>query len=330
MHSKNSPDCSAEISSSRFKSAFRDSVSICGGSNISFTNCLFEDGGVPFGGTNPRFCLTIEPNHPENNPVEHVTFSGCTFRNAINCSAGVVWARDVNFINCLFEAGKNTVQGILANFACSEVTISHSTFNGKLFRHSYIRQQPHYTEKFGSNGYLILENNRFIAAGTEIQGHYAILRNNFFINSGKAVSVIAPFAIIEKNTLINCGWADPNGGRWSSLCIGYNTDAKRSYVVADNLVRFDEEMLDLEIKALKPTKYYGIYIQDINADIQLINNRAEGFYRFPELQGNKQSHNLYRDWHSPALPPPDTKDDKRVISGNTFGGPDWKKETRFK
>ncbi|HPC28941.1 MAG TPA: glycosyl hydrolase family 28-related protein [bacterium] len=327
---RNNPDCSATVSTSRFKGAFRNTVSVCGGSNIIFTNCTVEDAGIPFGGTNPRYCLDIEPNSPDNNPVDHISFSHCVFRNAINCAMGAVWARDVNFTNCLFETGPDTKQGIISNIACCEITISNSTFNGKNYQYSYIRQEPHYTERFGSKGYLVLENNRFISTGGEIQGHYAVIRNNLFINSGKALFVMAPFAIVENNVLVNCGWADPNGGRWASLCIGYNNDAKRSYIVSNNLVRFDENMLDIDIKTINPSMYFGIYIQNINADIQLINNRAEGFYRFPEIIGKEKNINKYRDWASPNMPPSDIRTETSIISGNSFGGPDWKKETNFK
>jgi len=329
----NNDDSGVVVSDCVLKGAFRNTASFCGGNNIRVRNTVFEDAGLPFGGTNPRYCLDIEPNHATD-IISHVVIEGCTFRNARNCAAGVVWARDVRFANCLFQAGKDTCQGILFITSQCDVTVSHSTFDGSGFAGCYLLQmaaaRPENRDLKLSNR-LVLEGNRFNKVGGEIQGHTAVIRDNVFLNARKALWVMAPFAVVENNLMVNCGWGAPNGGRFSSLCIGYNTDAARRYVVSGNLVRFNEDHLDFDIHDIPAdVRYCGIYIQDINAEIQLLNNRAEGFYRFPDARGLPRSENHFRDWAMPGLPPPDSRTPTNAVTGNTHGGPGWHKESEFR
>ena len=319
---------------------FRNTASFVSGWNVSVSDTLFADGGVPHGGTNPRYCLDIEPNSPTD-LIRHVRILGCTFRNARNVAVGAIWCKDVSLDDCRLTAGPDTAQGILLNTSYCDITIANSSFDGTSYFGCYIRQVASYgqgwpqpTSAFlhdeGVNSRLLLNNNRFLQVGAELQGHTAIVRNNNFLNSPKAVFVMAPFGVVEHNVLTNCGWADPNGGRYAALCIGYNTDKRRRYLVSHNLVRFSESYLSKELlQAVNPAKYYGIFIQEINAEIQLIGNRSEGFYRFPDTKGQPRNINYFRDWSSPLLPPADATTQTRVIQGNSYGGPDWVPETPF-
>lgn len=337
----NTDDSGVVISDCRFKGAFRNTASFVSGSHVKVRDCVFEDGGAPFGGTNPRYCLDIEPDDPSG-VIRHVQISGCTFRNARNMAVGGVWCQDVRFEDCLFAAGPNTAQGILFGASYCDMTVCNSTFDGAAFPGCYLRQESIYgagqatprdllLRKMGLENRLLLEGNRFNRVGGEIQGHTAIIRNNTFMNAGKALFVMAPFAVVEHNLLTNCGWADPNGGRFAALCIGYNTDKQRRCLVADNLVRFNEDYLDEGMLAeINPAEYFGFYIQEINAEIQLVNNRAEGFFRFPVVKGGQQNANSFRDWNVPNAPPDDARTPTRVTAGNTQGGPGWQKETPFR
>lgn len=332
----NNDKSGAVVSDCIFSDAFRNTVSLVSGWHINIRDCVFAGGGVPFGGTNPRYCLDIEPNLPDS-IIQHVRFSGCTFQNARNVAAGMVWCQDVRFDNCLFAAGKDTVQGIIFHASYCDVVVTDSTFDGAAFPGCYLRQESLYgsndplLRRLGLASRLSLNNSYFNRVGAEIQGHTAIVRNNHFLNSGKALFVPAPFAVVENNILTNCGWADPNGGRYAALCIGYNSDKRRRYVVSGNLVRFNEDYLDQGmLSGINPGAYYGVYIQYINAEIQLLNNRAEGFYRFPDAKGQARNDNLFRDWHAPGLPPEDKKEPSRVVLGNSYGGPNWLPETPFK
>lgn len=100
----------------------RNNMSIVSADYIMVDNCKFYDAN----GTAPEYGIDIETNNL-NNPCEHITISNSIFSGNGQAAIGIITAADdVNISGC-------TLYGNFINYSGTNVTISDSTINGKMY-----------------------------------------------------------------------------------------------------------------------------------------------------------------------------------------------------
>jgi len=96
-------NCWLRVDNCIFSNSFRNTISPVAGWNQQYTDCIIEKGGTVHGGTNPRYCIDVEPGQAHET-IKNITFTNCTVREARNVVIGGVWAGNVRFVGCLIQA----------------------------------------------------------------------------------------------------------------------------------------------------------------------------------------------------------------------------------
>ena len=100
----------------------RNNLSLVCADYVTIDSCTFNDAN----GTAPEYGIDIEPNI-YSNPCEHITISNSTFSGNAQASIGIVTsANDVTISGC-------TLNGNFINYAGTNVTISNSIINAKMY-----------------------------------------------------------------------------------------------------------------------------------------------------------------------------------------------------
>lgn len=307
-----------EVRGCYFSDGFRNTVTVCTGTDTVFSNCQFRNGGIPFGGTNPRSCLDIEPDDPDLPLPSRVRFDACVFYNGKNTVLGAQRCHAI-FNACVFEAGPATVSPLYIEVTTGDVSFSACSFRNVLTHDSYLRQRSNYNPAiagpYTTTSVIRITDCNFEGVGLEIQGHQAFISSSNFINSKYAVFFFPPIGKISGCVLQNVGWGASNGGAYAALTT-LSEAVKKNITFENLLIRYNPSILPSSFTT--PLRAYGIYLHQSFYTINLINVRCEGYYLIDS------NINLFRDWSSPNLPPANsTAQTGPFVSGCTMGGPDF-------
>lgn len=311
-------DHAIEVRSCYFSDGFRNTASFVYGTGTVFSNCQFRNGGVPWGGTNPKSCSDIEPNNPAY-PSTRLRFDACVFYNGK--TTGLVAQRcHAVFNGCVVETGPDTdtVNFFYAIVTAADVSFTGCSFRDPVTRNFYLWQMSNYNPAiagaYTTASVLRMTGCDFDGIGLEIQGHQTYISSCNFKNTKWAVHFYPSVGKISDCVLQNVGWGDLTTGACSALQT-YNEDIPKNLTFENVLVRYNPSILPSNF--VTPTRMYGIYVHAWYA-VHMINVRCEGYY----LIGANENH--YRDWVNPLLPPPDsTSQTGTIVKNCSMGGPNF-------
>jgi hypothetical protein len=309
---------SLKASNCLFSNAYRNTISNVAGWNQQFTNCTIEKGGIPFGGTNPRYCIDIEPDAPLLvNTIKNITYTGCTIREALNVLAGGIWAGNVCFYGCRFQAyggptggGASGSQPYLGYFRGGEFTFSDCTFEykGSGYDGQFVCAPPEGSGDYATTEFVRLDGCRFSGAGISGYGLHMIFNNVEVKNSLRPVLIGGNGTQnlkIQGMTLTNV--FDPTnrnagGGSNASFAITNQAEGRINIDAVDIAVNPAEMPRAFLILLAATTQAYGFSnnaASAATAEAKITNVRVSGFYRkLPMAIGKALNENNFRDWGS--------------------------------
>ena len=313
---ENAVTSSMQVSDCTFDNSFRNTMSLVAGWNQTFVNCAISGGGQVQGGTNPKYCLDIEPNLGTA-PIEKIAFSNCHFFNAVNVIAGGVWCEAL-FSNCTFDAYGSNVVGYpwAFNFGQCQVELTGCKINGK---DGELRGQAvHYYSKtaggaYETDQYLKIVGCSFYGCGFQGIGVRSLLKDCLFMNSRypviyESASTGRHEISVENVTLINViDVFNVGAGTTSSFAVKNTTEGP---VIIDGLnIVVDPDSLP-STPSFSTGYAYGIYLSATglsSAEIKASNLHMSGFYqKYPGATGQALNASNFRDWGTPNLPPANT------------------------
>lgn len=313
---ENAVTSSMQVSDCTLDNSFRNTVALVAGWNQTFVNCSISGGGQVQGGTNPRYCLDIEPNLGTL-PIKKLAFSNCHFFNAVNVIAGGVWCEAL-FSNCTFDAYGSNVVGYpwAFNFGQCQVELTGCKINGK---DGELRGQAvHYYSKtaggaYETDQYLKIVGCSFYGCGFKGIGVRSLLKDCLFMNSRypviyESASTGRHEISVENVTLINViDVFNVGAGTTSSFAVKNTTEGP---VIIDGLnIVVDPDSLP-STPSFSTGYAYGIYLSATglsSAEIKASNLHMSGFYqKYPVATGQALNASNFRDWGSPTLPPANT------------------------
>lgn len=333
--------CFATIVNCLFNNSYRNTVTVSKGHNIKFVNSFFQRGGFIHGGTNPRYCVDIEPNMAST--VVNSKFVNCTFSHGRNVLVGGVWS-DSMFSNCTFDASyvhpDNAVAGRqhfpwVFQFTAGQWDIDNCKFVG---RKDYMRNQCHHYNAYGSSYnftddvYLRIKNSTFVYCGLISTGRSISIENclaqlsmcPFFFQGGTHPPKHDVF--VKNLRLVNVFDGANHGlGATSSFALGKSI---LGIVDIDGLTcEVDSSSLNQIPMALfnDYQTQYGIWIpQEMGSNgnrCSIKNVHCEGYYnRLHPYLGIAKSTGQRRDWGRPNLPPVNTAVIGSTVTANLSNG----------
>jgi hypothetical protein len=307
-----------------FSNAYRNTVSLVAGWNQQYTNCIFEKGGIPFGGTAPQYVLDIEPDASANT-IKNITFANCAFREAINVLAGGIWAGNVRFVGCRFHAyggpagtGNTASQPLLINFRGGEFTLSGCDFEytGGGYDGQLLLEPPPGSGDYAATEFVKLDGCRLNGCGIAGYSQHMIFNNVEVKNSlwpvllgGSGIQNLK----IKGMTLINV--FDPTnrnagGGAYSSFALTNQFEGRANIDAVDISVDAGEMPAAFVTLLSATTQGYGFLngaAPGAAAEMKITNIHVSGFYRkLPTAIGKALNTTNFRDWESPNSAPADT------------------------
>jgi hypothetical protein len=303
----NSVTNSMQVTNCVFSNSYRNTVSNVSGWNQQYTNCIIEGGGTVYTGTNPKYCIDIEPDSALST-IKNITYTNCLIQNAVNVLAGGIWAGNVLFNGCTFNDGA-AGPFYMAWFRGGEFTLNnclfdHSGYNG------VINLDNPTTGEFANSQFVSMTG--CVCQGVGVRGYqsHMIFQSNTFTNSKQAFILRGtgtPQNIIVRNlNLINVFDIENFGsGRYSSFQITSEADG---YIDIDGLqIRIEPAMLPGS--GFTTGVAYGIYLDPTlaNVEAKVSNVQIAGFYqKYPIATSQALNPSFFRDWGSPGLPPANT------------------------
>ena len=312
---ENAVTSSMQVSDCTFDNSFRNTMSLVAGWNQTFVNCSISGGGQVQGGTNPKYCLDIEPDSVAN-PIEKIAFSNCHFFNAVNVIAGGIWCEAL-FSNCTFDAYGSSLVGYpwVFSFGSCQVELTGCKFNGK--DGELANKASHYYNisvgAFQYSQYLKIIGCSFYGCGFQGVGVRSLLKDCLFMNSLYPViyesgSTGRHEVTVENLTLINViDGSNVGAGAYASFAVKSNTEGP---VIIDGLnVIIDPDNLPTS-PSFTISVVHGIYLSSgglATAEMKVSNVQSSGFYqKYPDATSQTQNASNFRDWGSPNLPQPNT------------------------
>jgi len=298
-----------------FDNSYRNTVSLIYGDNQFFVNCRFLRGGKVQGGTNPRYCLDIEPDQAIY-AIKNLHFSNCEFSGAENALTGGTWCEAV-FDNCTWNINGGIASGYpwAFVFGQAQVTISNSKVNGNPAEMNGISKSynTHVTGSYKETQYLKVADTVFTGCGFHSIGRRTTLENVDFFNSKMPVliesdTVFRHEVFIRNVSLTNViDFANFGTGTLSSFAIKNTTEGP---VIIDGL----NVMIDTASLPTSPTfittSQFGIFIDPAGlsvAEIKASNVHVSGYYRkLPNATGQALNTANFRDWNAPSVAPANT------------------------
>ena len=313
-----------------FEDAYRNTLSLVAGNDIEFTNCTILGGGFVHGGTNPRYCLDIEPTSGDPRfHARNIRFVNCDFARAINAVIGGTWGQ-CDFIGCTIDASYEhplniDKPGYPWAFTLSSIgdwALKSCKVIGKPDKK--VTLCTHYNahdliSDLAENGGLKLFDTEFEFCGFQGNGRRIEIDNVTFKNSlspivfRKGTQVPQSDIHIRELKLINVFEGAGTTGSGSSFSINSSNVGN---VDIDGLkITVDAAMLRKKFTPAEFTRegnYFGIAV---NAGLnncaangflaRASNVHIEGYYQrlqaFTPAAGSDG-----RDWESPNLPPANT------------------------
>lgn len=318
-------DSFAIFASCYFDNSYRNTITCGKGENIKFTDCIVSRGGWVHGGTQPRYCVDIEPNF--SSITVKTQWVNCTFSHGFNVLVGGVWAESI-FTGCLFDASFVHPSNIdkpsfpwVFQMTAGRWDVDNCVFVG---RSDYMRNQCHhfntYNDTYAITGdsYLRIKNSTFRQCGLISSGRSVSIENCFgqlsmcpwYFQGGTAAPKHDVF--IKNLRLVNVFDGNNQGGGSFS-----------SFTLAKSILgTIDIDGLSCEVDASSLNKIpaslftgyqsqYGIWIPNeagSNGNRCSIKNvYCEGYYnRLHSYLGIAKSTAQRRDWCRPNLPPANT------------------------
>lgn len=324
---ENSEDVYLQATNCRFDKAFRNTMSLVSGWNQSYVNCDVSGGGHIHKGTNPRYCLDIEPNS-SNSPIKNLKFTNVRFSQAKNVLVGGTWC-EAKFSNCDFEAIGSDVPGYpwAFIFGQSQVTLSNCKINGNPaeLRTLAVSYRTSVDGAYKDTQYLKIEGCDFYGCGFQGIGPRTFLSNTTFTNSRYPVlfesAATARHEVhINNVTLINV--IDVfNAGTGTRASFSIKNNVEGSVYINGLTAMIDPASLPATPSFDVPTAY-GISIQPGGilgtSEMKVSNVHSSGYYqKLPTALGKALSATNFRDWGSPNLPPADSAG-QTVGPGNPY------------
>lgn len=335
----NSFDCFAIFVSCFFNNSYRNTITCGKGENIKFSNCIASRGGWVHGGTNPRYCVDIEPNISAT--IVKTQWENCTFSHGYNVLVGGVWS-DSSFTGCTFDASYvHTVNADRPAFPwLFQMTAGRwDVDNCKLIgRKDYMRNQCHHYNAYKpayaitDDSYLRLKNSSFIHCG--------------LISTGRSISIENCLAQLSMCPFVFQGGTHPpkhdvfiKNLRLVNVFDGNNqgSGATSSFALDKSIlgiVDIDGLTCEVDISSLNQIPMalfdgyqtqYGIWIpheMGSNGNRCSIKNvHCEGYYnRLHPYLGIVKSTGQRRDWGRPNLPPANTAAVSSTVTASLTNG----------
>lgn len=314
-----------------FDNSYRNTASLVRGWHQEYVNCDFLRGGYVQGGTQPKYCIDIEPTLAANS-IKDINFTNCRFAQARNVLVGGVWAA-ANFNGCIFDASKPHPDDIAKSgypWAFQMTGGEWSLTGCKIFGRAdtldticYHYNQYSAGGEFADSGYLRIKDTEMYGAGLQSSGRRIFIENVLAQNS------LRPF-VFEKGSappqvdvniknlrLVNV-FDNSNAGSGTTASFAVKTNVNGIIDIDGVTVEIDPTSLAKMPKELfTQSTYHGVYIPDTISSGKrsfVRNIHSEGFYqRLPTHLGiaSPVAAN-FRDWGNPNLPPADTA----VITAN--------------
>jgi hypothetical protein len=312
-----------DVVSCEFRDAFRNTVSNVSGDYQAYRQCIISGGGQIQGGTNPKYCLDIEPNRSDAT-ISNISYEECLFEDAVNGIIGGVWA-SARFTDCTTNAFNRKDPAGMANqpahtpwATCvrfGEFTFSNCRFQGDGSRQNEVRADTSgRMGAFANRSVVRFRGCRFDGIGMYFgEKQHLIIEDCTARNSKRNWRLDGNNDPQSKVTvkglrLLNVLECAPSDGRAPSsfYCLRY-----RGQVDVDGVTCiFDPALLptgDAKTFASKAAKAYafllpiGTYLSTgaRTGEVIVMNCSAEGYTeRFPEFFGRAPNASNYGEWHS--------------------------------
>jgi len=309
-----------------FDNAYRNSVSLVSGWHQMYINCDFLRGGYVYGGTNPKFCIDIEPTTASSS-IKDLKFVSCLLSRARNAILGGTWGQ-AEFYGCTLDADNYYPDDVAKSgypwaFNLSsqgDWTLNDCKVIGRKDTFSTIT--THYNSynvasEFSENGYLRIKNTEIENCGFVGNGRRLVIENvtaknslhSFDIRKGAEI----PFADVRIKDLKLINVFDVISS--SSFHSFFLHNSVNGDIDINGLTcEIDLSLLQLiPVSKFTKTTYYGpgIYANTSASSgkkAMISNVHAAGYYkRLPAYLGiASPSASNFRDWGNPNLPPADT------------------------
>lgn len=307
-----------------FDNSYRNTASLVKGWHQEYVNCDFLRGGYVQGGTQPKYCIDIEPTLSSNS-IKDINFVNCRFAQARNVLVGGVWAA-ANFVGCTFDASTPHPDDVAKKgypWAFQMTGGEWSLTGCKIFGRAdtldticYHYNQYSVGGEFADSGYLRIKDTEMYGAGLQSNGRRIFIENVLAQNS------LRPFVFekgaaspqvdvnIKNLRLINV-FDNSNAGTGTTASFAVKTNVNGIIDIDGVTVEIDPTSLAKMPKELfTQSTYHGVYIPDTISSGKrsfVRNIHSEGFYkRLPSHLGVPENSGNFRDWGKPNLPPADT------------------------
>ncbi|MCX0343643.1 hypothetical protein NVV24_13445 [Acinetobacter radioresistens] len=332
--------CFATIVNCLFNNSYRNTVTVSKGHNIKFVNSFFQRGGFIHGGTNPRYCVDIEPNMAST--VVNSKFVNCTFSHGRNVLVGGVWS-DSMFSNCTFDASyvhpDNAVVGRqhfpwVFQFTAGQWDIDNCKFVG---RKDYMRNQCHHYNAYGSSYnftddvYLRIKNSTFVYCGLISAGRSISIENctaqlsmcPFLFQGGTASPTHDVFI---KNLRLTNVFDGSNVGTGAASSLTVANSIKGVVDIDGVICEVDERSIGkIPVSLFEDINYFGVWLPSqlgsYGRRARIRNVYCEGYYnRIHAYTGFTKSTTKRRDWGAPNAAPADTDPVTSSVSATLTNG----------
>lgn len=322
---ENSDDCSMQVSNCIFENSFRNTMSLVSGWNQSYSNCEIKGGGMVHGGTNPRYCLDIEPNNSAN-PIKNLKFANCSFSGAINAIVGGTWC-EATFVGCNIHAVGGLKPGMpwAFLFGQSRVSMMGCRVSGDADSMQNLAKSfnTYVPGNYKDDQYLKIIGCEFIGCGFHAIGRRTFIQNTSFVNSRAAIVIegsgkFKNEVYISGLTAINVVDCVNLGAVSSSLVVKgiYN-----GRVLVENVsIVIDEESLPAK-PSFASLAAMGVFIKNpvaSSAEVKVSNVHVCGYYKaYPSATRQAPNPGNFRDWGMPILAPANSPG-QSVVKGTVY------------
>ncbi len=309
VYTENSSAVSFRASGCVLEDSFRNTLTLAGGWNQRFTDCLITGGGQVQGGTLPGYCLDIEPDIPANH-MENIRFVNCTFRKAKTNIAGGVWSQ-ASFDSCTFIAGEGTAdfgQPYNGIWSGGEFTFNGCRFIDPTLIGSFRAYDKTPVGFYVNTQFVELNGCTFEGCGIFSYGPDTRIKSCTVLNSAFPVLLGGTDinkVVVSDLSLVNVVDAHNFGDGTFGAAFAVSSLFEGTLDIANVTVRFDPFRFPAggaDYLKLKTAHGFasGVYIQPTlgaTAEATISNVHVSGYYRkYPAAFGLTPNDSAYRDW----------------------------------
>lgn len=321
----NNFDCFAKFVNCYFNNSYRNTVTTGRGEGIEFVNCTVSRGGFVHGGTQPRYCVDIEPNI--SSYLVKTKWVNCTFSHGVNVLVGGVWS-DSTFSNCLFDgsyvadankdAGRDKFPWLF-QLTAGQWEVDNCKFLG---RSDAMRNECHHFNAYGEeynftdDSYLRLKNCTWVHSGIISSGRSISIENGYaqlslcpflFIGGTKAPT----HDVFIRSLRLSNVFDGTNAGGGTAAAFAIAPSIKGVVDIDTLTVEVDTRSLSvMPVSLFTQFQYFGIHLsKTISAAYRhsAKNIHCEGYYkRITNYLSKAENESNFRDWGEPKAAPADT------------------------